>query len=189
MNFSGSLPKILWSIFQQEFKERWLSACSKIGNKALDRAQVFEKVENIRNVGAYVSKYLQKSFTPDSDNKEASDTWWRWMELCYREHVRVYAMDSRSSKYISRKYPKKDNGIGEALVFSGFDEVPDVDEVPAAIPEKHRSEENSHPPEQQPILSTAPVVGGGAKPEGTATSARSGPALASGRGRRVLGAI
>ena len=106
---------------------RWLIACDKNGNKANVKGQDYRQADSIQNVGAYVCKYIQKSFQPDSDGSNMR-IWWRWMELAYREHIRVYAMDRKSSRYIAKKYPRKDSGVCEIEIHSTFcDSSEDLD--------------------------------------------------------------
>lgn len=194
----------------EEFKIRWVKACNQHGNKASLKGQDSSRADNIRNLGGYISKYLAKSFEDGSG--EDSEWYWKWMELCYSLRLRVFAMDSRSSAAVSKKYRNpldkvKDllpgYKLGETLFVPSdkqLDEILDnetletssrlkVDKLKSDLDDIKFSEENPHPPEQQPILFTAPAFGGGAKPGGDATPARSVPDLASGRGRRVLGAI
>lgn len=96
----------------EEFVQAWLRACNKRGNAASRKGQNWQRAENIRNVGAYVVKYLSKSFKPEEVGRRDALTWWRWMELCYREGVRTYAMDQLSGRYIRKCYPGKLHGVG-----------------------------------------------------------------------------
>jgi Bacteriophage replication gene A protein (GPA). len=99
----------------EEFVKAWVSAANRLGNPARMVAQEYGLVEDIHNVGAYVSKYVSKSFKPGADEDHAdNENWWRWMELCYREGIRTYAMDAQSRAFVARKYPDKLlSGVGE----------------------------------------------------------------------------
>lgn len=102
--------------------ERWVSACARVGNAASVRGQDWQRVEDIRRLGAYVAKYLSKSF---STTEADADTWWRWMELAYREGIRVYAMDADSARYVRAKYPARPSGIGEVTIYTPDDDDDD----------------------------------------------------------------
>lgn len=84
----------------------WCRALNNRGNPALPAAQDWQRVDDVARVGAYVSKYLQKTVNPAK-----TAAYWRWMELCYRERLRVFAMDARSADYIRRKYPRQSGAL------------------------------------------------------------------------------
>lgn len=86
-----------------ELVRRWLAACPD----SSPRAQNVQRVEDIKRVGAYVSKYLSKSI-----DRADTPEYWRWMELCYRLRLRCFAMDAKSSAYIKKKYGTKPAGVG-----------------------------------------------------------------------------
>lgn len=93
----------------------WCRALNKRGNPALPAAQDWQRVDDIRNVGAYLAKYLTKSIKPEIDT-----SYWRWMEICFREGIRCVSMDAKSRAYIHAKYPKSlPGGIGLFEVFDG----------------------------------------------------------------------
>lgn len=89
--------------FCKELVSRWLNASPD----SLRRGQDWQRVEDIRRVGAYVAKYLSKTV----DRRDCPE-YWRWMELCYRTRLRCFAMDARSSRYIKKKYSSKPSGVG-----------------------------------------------------------------------------
>jgi len=98
----------------EAFLDRWVTAANSLGNDARREAQNCQYVENIRNLGAYVAKYVSKSFGLESSGISASDNknYWRWVELCYRQRIRTFAMDSKSAEYVRHKYAKLPSGIG-----------------------------------------------------------------------------
>lgn len=99
--------------FCEELIRRWLKVCPD----SLRKGQDYQRVESIKNVGAYVAKYLSKSF-----EREDSVQYWRWLELCYRLRLRCFSMDSASSAYIKTKYLKMPSGVG-VCVLSDYDET------------------------------------------------------------------
>ena len=115
----------------EEFVQAWLRACNKRGNSASRKGQNWQRAENIRNVGAYVVKYLSKSFKPEEVGKRDALSWWRWMELCYREGVRTYAMDQLSGRYIRKCYPGKLHGVGcmEFVTDVDAEEMEEIEEM------------------------------------------------------------
>ena len=119
----------------EELKKRWLAACHKIGNKASEKGQDIQVARDIKNVGAYLLKYIGKQY------KQDDETYWQWMELCYREHIRVYAMDKKSSAYIKRVYHKIKFGSvpGETLI--DFD--PEMTEPDRELEEPRREPSQS----------------------------------------------
>ena len=95
--------------------DAWVLACNRRGNLALVEGQDWQRVDDIQNVGAYLAKYLTKSIKPEIDT-----SYWRWMEICYREGIRCLSMDAKSRAYIHAKYPKSlPGGIGLFEVFDG----------------------------------------------------------------------
>lgn len=89
----------------QRIPEKWVKICRKIGNGAEICGQNIQRIDSeseIRNVGAYIAKYLTKTL---EIGKEAENTeYWRWIEICYRMRIRTVSMDATSRKYIRRKY-------------------------------------------------------------------------------------
>ena len=95
--------------------DAWVLVCNRRGNLALVEGQDWQRVDDIQNVGAYLAKYLTKSIKPEIDT-----SYWRWMEICYREGIRCVSMDAKSRAYIHAKYPKSlPGGIGMFEVFDG----------------------------------------------------------------------
>ena len=105
--------------FCEELIRRWLSVCPD----SLRRGQNYQRVENIRNVGAYIAKYLCKSFEGDSSSKE----YLHWLELCYRLRLRCFSMDARSSSYIHKKYLKAPSGVGVCQIRYDDDNIKTVE--------------------------------------------------------------
>lgn len=87
----------------QALPQKWVISCHKIGNDALVDAQNLQLCENVRNVGAYLAKYLSKTLQVAT---AASDDYmlWRWIEVCYRMELRCVSMDAISRRYIDVKY-------------------------------------------------------------------------------------
>lgn len=113
--------------------ERWVAACHKIGNDAVLDAQNLQLCENVRNVGAYLSKYLSKTLQVATAGSE-DVMLWRWIEVCYRLRLRCVAMDAVSRRYIESKYAAANcrlQGVAGAWMLldpSGVDpEPPDID--------------------------------------------------------------
>ena len=78
---------------------RW---CNITG--ALPVGQDYSFVQDIRNTGAYIAKYLSKTLESDID--------YRWFELCYRKRIRTWSMSREARKYISEKYHNPLSGLG-----------------------------------------------------------------------------
>ena len=107
----------------EEFVNKWVSLAGENGIKCSRRAQNIKRpeVNQITNVGAYLTKYVEKNFKSAADNLE----WLHWMELAYRKRIRVFAMDKRSSAYIRYRYPDNHDltACGEVAVYHpGADE-------------------------------------------------------------------
>jgi len=101
----------------------WIRRLNKIGNKADMKAQNVQYVDDIRNTQAYVSKYLSKSFEDNSKDER----FWRWMELCYREGIRTFAVDTESAKAIEKKMYWLPKMPGEAIIKGETEIVETVD--------------------------------------------------------------
>jgi len=111
----------------EEFKKKWVKSCERRNIRVSSKAQNSERVDDIHNVGAYITKYMSKSFGEDNDSPD-NEWWWKWMELCYREHIRVYAMDEITSKYIRKCYGNvKVSGIGCTDFIFPDSKLPDFD--------------------------------------------------------------
>ena len=126
--------------FCEELIRRWLSVCPDSSHKG----QNYQRVENIKNVGAYVAKYLSKSF--EADNTEE---YWHWLELCYRMRLRCFSMDACTSRYIKNKYLKMPAGVGVCSI-SDYDETIKVydnlgNHMTEAVPET-RGGDRGYPP-------------------------------------------
>lgn len=105
----------------EKIPEKWVRICEKIGNSARISAQNLQKIDStseVRNVGAYISKYLSKSleFGKSAENVD----FWRWMEVCYRLRLRCISMDAESRAYIKRKYAKIEDLAGVSGVAGEF---------------------------------------------------------------------
>jgi hypothetical protein len=61
-------------------------------------------VQDIRNTGAYIAKYLSKTLDSDID--------YRWLELCYRKRIRTWSMSREARAYIAAKYKNPLQGLG-----------------------------------------------------------------------------
>lgn len=84
----------------------WLRTAHKLGNNASPKAQNVRYTENVRYVSAYVSKYLSKTLYFNVNDKY----FWRWIELSYRNGIRVFAMDKNSSKFVKWYFLKAPSG-------------------------------------------------------------------------------
>ena len=106
--------------FCEELIRRWLKACPD----SLRKGQDYQRVESIKNVGAYVAKYLSKSF-----ECEDSVQYWHWLELCYRLRLRCFSMDSASSAYIKAKYLKMPSGVGVCMITDYDETIKTIDTI------------------------------------------------------------
>ena len=71
---------------------------------ALPVGQEYSFVRDIRQTGAYISKYLSKTLDSELD--------YRWLELCYRKRIRTFSMSRDARAYIAAKYRKPLRGLG-----------------------------------------------------------------------------
>lgn len=71
---------------------------------ALPGGQQYSVVRDIRQTGAYISKYLTKTLDSELD--------YRWLELCYRKRIRVFSMSRAARAYIAAKYRSPLAGLG-----------------------------------------------------------------------------
>lgn len=78
---------------------RW---CNITG--ALPVGQDYSLVQDIRNTGAYIAKYLSKTLDSELD--------YRWLELCYRKRIRTWSMSREARRYIAEKYKNPLAGLG-----------------------------------------------------------------------------
>lgn len=105
----------------QKIPEIWVRSCRKIGNEAVLDAQNLQRIDStseIRNIGAYISKYLSKTL---ESSKGLEDTaFWKWMEVCYRLRLRCVSMDSDSRAYIKQKYAKVEDIAGVHGTYGGI---------------------------------------------------------------------
>ena len=118
----------LTSARAEQLLERWVS----IVPGAVRQAQNVQEVQDINNLGAYLTKtlgYVAKQW----DDKRESVHWWHYQELRYRLGIRDIAMDQQSRAYIAVKYKNPVSGLaccGETRIQWG-DAQEDVSE-PAA---------------------------------------------------------
>jgi hypothetical protein len=90
----------------EQLLSRWLHVVPG----AAAAAQKIEVVQDINNLGAYLTKtlgYVAKQW----DDKRDSVHWWHYQELRYRLGIRDIAMDAKSRKYISEKYKNPASGL------------------------------------------------------------------------------
>ena len=90
----------------EQLLSRWLHVVPG----AVAAAQKIEVVQDINNLGAYLTKtlgYVAKQW----DEKRDSVHWWHYQELRYRMRIRDIAMDAKSRKYISEKYKNPVSGL------------------------------------------------------------------------------
>ena len=90
----------------EQLLSRWLHVVPG----AAAAAQKIEVVQDINNLGAYLTKtlgYVAKQW----DEKRDSIHWWHYQELRYRLGIRDIAMDAKSRKYISEKYKNPVSGL------------------------------------------------------------------------------
>jgi len=118
----------------QKFVEKWVFYLNQFGNMASIKAQNWQKCENIRNLGGYISKYIAKTFETEQDN----DWFWRWMELIYSARLRVFAFDAVTSRAVSEKYKNPlasvydllpGYNLGQFIFDSPKNPIADTDEV------------------------------------------------------------
>jgi len=83
--------------------ERLIGRWCKVAD-ALPVGQSYSFVRDIRQTGAYISKYLSK--TLDSELN------YRWLELCYRKRIRTFSMSRDARAYIAAKYRQPLRGLG-----------------------------------------------------------------------------
>ena len=107
--------------FCEELITRWLRACPDSSR----RGQNYQRVEDIKHVGAYVAKYLSKSFEGDNSSKE----YLHWLELCYRLRLRCFSMDACSSRYIKYKYMRMPSGVGVCEIRDNEEQLKTVDTI------------------------------------------------------------
>lgn len=83
--------------------ERYIAFwCGRVD--ALPQGQDYSTVRDIRKTGAYIAKYLSKTLDSELDLK--------WLELCYRERVRTWAMTRDMRSKIAAKYANPLKGLG-----------------------------------------------------------------------------
>ena len=96
----------LTSATADQLLQRWVS----IVPGAVRAAQDVQEVQDINNLGAYLTKtlgYVAKQW----DEQRESVHWWHYQELRYRLGIRDIAMDAKSRKYISEKYQNPASGL------------------------------------------------------------------------------
>lgn len=109
----------LTSVTAEQLLGRWVS----IVPGALRKAQDVQEVQDINNLGAYLTKtlgYVAKQW----DDKRESIHWWHYQELRYRLGIRDIAMDQKSRAYVAGKYKNPISGLscgGETEVKWGID--------------------------------------------------------------------
>jgi len=111
----------------EQLVSRWLDVVPG----AVRQAQDVQVVQDINNLGAYLTKtlgYVAKQW----DDKRESVHWWHYQELRYRLGIRDIAMDQESRAYIAGKYKNPVSGLaccGETRVKWGQeDHDPDFTE-------------------------------------------------------------
>ena len=81
---------------------RW---CNITG--ALPVGQDYSFVQDIRNTGAYIAKYLSKTLDSEID--------YRWLELCYRKRIRTWSMSREARNISPRNITTRSPGSGSSV--------------------------------------------------------------------------
>jgi hypothetical protein len=82
---------------------------------ASPKGQEWSRVDNIEHAGAYLRKYLVKTY-----DIRTTQTFLAWAELCYREGIRTFGMSKGASDYINNKYRNPLRGLcltGEVSIY------------------------------------------------------------------------